>query len=150
MNTKGFYKKTNDEILYASEYVQAPSYFISLLTMDNLILPIDGWYYFDSEELANEYFNSSEYIDSIQIPTQVRNSQLRQWLIDKNLDELVEAKLSNSNNWPDVISWKKAKARYEYETMVNRNDPLVISLGHDLGLTDKQMDDAFVEIFEIP
>ncbi len=81
---------------------------------------------------------------------QVRNAQLRQWLIDKNLDELVEAKLSSSDGWPDVKSWKKAKSRYEYEPNVNRDDPLVDSLAHDLGMTEEELDAAFEEIAQIP
>ena len=79
----------------------------------------------------------------------VRAAQLRQWLIDNNLDELVEAKLSSADNWPDIKTWKKAKARYEYEPLVNRNDPLVEALGLDLGMTDTQMDDAFVQMSQI-
>lgn len=79
----------------------------------------------------------------------VRAAQLRQWLIDHNLDELVEAKLSSADNWPDIKTWKKAKSRYEYEPLVNRNDPLVEAVGLDLGLTDLQMDDAFVQMSQI-
>ena len=150
MNTSGFYKKTTYGILYAADFVQSPTYFISIAALENLILPIDEWYYFESEEFANAFFESNEYIRSISVPKQVRNSQLRQWLIDKNLDELVDAKISNSNNWPDILSWKKAKSRYEYEPNVNRDDPLVESLGKDLGMTDEQMDAAFIEMGQIP
>jgi hypothetical protein len=85
----------------------------------------------------------------VEVPESVRAAQLRQWLIDQNLDELVEAKLSSSDNWPDIKTWKKAKARYEYEPLVNRNDPLVEALGLDLGMTDTQMDDAFVQMSQI-
>jgi hypothetical protein len=82
--------------------------------------------------------------------TQVRNAQLRQWLIDRDLDELVEAKLSSALGWSDVKTWKKAKSRYEYEPNVNRHDPLVDSLGHDLGMDEAALDAAFEEIALIP
>jgi len=80
----------------------------------------------------------------------VRNAQLRQWLIDQNLDEVVEGKLASADNWPDIKTWKKVKARYEYEPNVNRTDALVIALGQDLGFTDEQLDAAFNEISLIP
>jgi hypothetical protein len=82
--------------------------------------------------------------------TSVRNAQLRQWLIDQNLDELVEGKLASSDTWPDIKTWKKAKARYEYEPNVNRTDALVIAMGQDLGFTDEQLDAAFNEMSLIP
>jgi len=80
----------------------------------------------------------------------VRNAQLRQWLIDQNLDEVVEGKLASADTWPDIKTWKKAKVRYEYEPNVNRTDALVIALGQDLGFTDEQLDAAFNEISLIP
>jgi len=86
----------------------------------------------------------------LQQVTSVRNAQLRQWLIDQNLDEVVEGKLASADTWPDIKTWKKAKARYEYEPNVNRTDALVIALGQDLGFTDEQLDAAFAEISLIP
>jgi len=80
----------------------------------------------------------------------VRNCQLRQWLIDQNLDEVVEGKLASADTWSDIKTWKKAKARYEYEPNVNRTDALVIALGQDLGFTDEQLDAAFAEMSLIP
>jgi hypothetical protein len=82
--------------------------------------------------------------------THVRNAQLRQWLIERGLDDAVEAKLADSSKWPSIKDWKIAKSRFEYEPMVNRNDPLVEALGHDLGMDDAAMDAAFVEISLIP
>lgn len=80
------------------------------------------------------------------VPRSVRTAQLIQWLIDRDLLTTVEAKLNNPTDWPDEKTRLKAKVRFEREPNTNRDDPLVDSLGHQLGMDDAAIDAAFVQI----
>jgi len=110
--------------------------------------PPDGYTLIPDDQLSEGWLREPSPL-APQV-TSVRNAQLRQWLIDQNLDEVVEGKLASADTWPDIKTWKKAKARYEYEPNVNRTDALVIALGQDLGFTDEQLDAAFAEMSLIP
>lgn len=52
-----FYKKENDELLFG-DFITLPDYTIlSMETKDSIEeWPVMGWYYFDSEENAKEFF----------------------------------------------------------------------------------------------
>jgi hypothetical protein len=89
------------------------------------------------------------------VPAFVRTAQLRQWLVARNAAEnltlldAVEAKLTNPAEWPSSLEMRKAQIRWEFEPNVNRADPLVIALGHNLGMDDAALDAAFTEISQI-
>jgi len=55
-NNSGFYKLDGD-LLYAPNFVVNSNY--SLLSNENDLhtYPIDGWYWFDSEDDAKSFFN---------------------------------------------------------------------------------------------
>jgi len=55
-----FYKLI-DNTLHYGPTVQYPSgEYLSIDTMDQYTLPFDGWYYFETIEEANTYFNITE------------------------------------------------------------------------------------------
>lgn len=56
--TEGFYKKQNEELLYAPNIVEGSGYVLLAQEKDSYEYPIDGWSWFESEEAANEYFDS--------------------------------------------------------------------------------------------
>ena len=53
--TPGFYK-LDGELLYAPNFVEASSFFLLKEEKDIYTYPQDGWYWFDSEEDANLFF----------------------------------------------------------------------------------------------
>jgi hypothetical protein len=57
MNTSGFYKYQDDQLLYAPNYVEGQGYVLISEYKDQHEYPIDGWYWFESEEEANQFFN---------------------------------------------------------------------------------------------
>lgn len=61
-NTSGFYKNDNGFISYGQNYVLGGSYNLYKEEKDNYTYPINGWYWFDSEEKAYEYFNIKKYV----------------------------------------------------------------------------------------
>lgn len=56
-NTAGFYKNDNGFLSYGQNYVLAGSFSLHKEHKDEYIYPYNGWYWFDSEELAREFFN---------------------------------------------------------------------------------------------
>ena len=54
--TEGFYKKQNEELLYGPNIVEGSGYVLLAQDKDSYQYPIDGWYWFNSEEEARVFF----------------------------------------------------------------------------------------------
>jgi hypothetical protein len=52
MHTSGFYKKDNDSLLYAPNWVQSKDYTLIRSDKDKYSYPIDGWSWFDDAATA--------------------------------------------------------------------------------------------------
>lgn len=52
-----FYKNDNGELLYAPNYVLNKDYELYIEYKDEYNYPTWWWYWFNSEELAREFFN---------------------------------------------------------------------------------------------
>lgn len=57
METQGFYKKENDNLIYSQNLVLNSEYQLFKELKDEYNYPIDGWYWFDSEDDAYVFFN---------------------------------------------------------------------------------------------
>lgn len=55
----GFFKKNEDEIVMAENFVYSPIVTLKIEEKDNYTYPQDGWYYFDTKEEAEEFFNNN-------------------------------------------------------------------------------------------
>ena len=53
-STSGFYKVEGGHLLYGPNFVLNMSYELRSETHDQHTYPVDGWYWFDSEDAANE------------------------------------------------------------------------------------------------
>ena len=56
-NTSGFYKNDNGTLLHGPNYVLNASYELRRENLSTLMLPVDGWHWFDSEAEARTAFN---------------------------------------------------------------------------------------------
>lgn len=56
-DTSGFYKLENEQLLYAYNGIIGCDFSIHRPERNTYEYPIDGWYWFDSEALAKEFFN---------------------------------------------------------------------------------------------
>lgn len=57
-DTSGFYKKENENtILFAPNFVESSDCSLYRESKDDYSYPIDGWYWFDSREQAESFFN---------------------------------------------------------------------------------------------
>lgn len=57
MNKPGFYKVVDSLVLYAPNYVQNQQYTLWANSHTSYTYPVDGWYWFDTETTAREFFN---------------------------------------------------------------------------------------------
>lgn len=57
MNKPGFYKNDSNILLYSPTTVESSGYYLSFHTKENYEYPVDGWYWFDDEIIAREFFN---------------------------------------------------------------------------------------------
>ena len=55
-DTRGFYKLDSGILLFAPNYVLNADYELNAKTKDENKYPVNGWYWFDSEALAREFF----------------------------------------------------------------------------------------------
>jgi|688.fasta_scaffold1756593_2 hypothetical protein len=61
--TEGFYKKDNEELLYAPNIVEGNGFVLVAQDKDQYDYPVDGWYWFDSEEEALQEVVSEQIIE---------------------------------------------------------------------------------------
>jgi len=59
-NTNGFYKLENGELLYGPNFVCGPDFDLNIEFKDTYAYPIDGWYWFNTIEEANIFFNITQ------------------------------------------------------------------------------------------
>lgn len=57
IDTSGFYKNDNENLLYGPNYVIHKDFDLVKETKNQYEYPVDGWYWFDSEKKAKIYFN---------------------------------------------------------------------------------------------
>jgi hypothetical protein len=55
--TAGFYKKQDDELLYAPNIIEGDGYVLVAQDKDQYEYPIDGWSWFETEEEAKSLLN---------------------------------------------------------------------------------------------
>jgi len=55
-NTAGFYKNNQGELLYAPNFVEAPTFTLLKEEHQAYAYPVDGWYWFTSGEEAYSFF----------------------------------------------------------------------------------------------
>lgn len=54
-----FYKYDN-EYLHSGPFIQMPDGFLHVDYLDTYTLPVNGWYYFETEEEAKTFFNIND------------------------------------------------------------------------------------------
>lgn len=86
---------------------------------------------------------SQEAIDNFRASAQVSAFQARAALNAAGLREKVESTMS------DPATDQTVKDAWEYATTFKRNSPTVLTLATELGLTDEQLDNLFVQAKDI-
>ena len=65
METQGFYKKDNDILLCGPNYIINENYNLYKEQKDSYSYPIGGWYWFDDEDSAYEFFGLEKPVEEI-------------------------------------------------------------------------------------
>jgi hypothetical protein len=79
----------------------------------------------------------------INVPESISPRQIRLWFINNNIP--LSSVESAINSIPDSILREKTMVEWEYSPYVERNHPMIESLGSVLDLSPQQIDTAFIE-----
>jgi len=112
--------------------------------IDNDNPKIDQWILLPPRPSENHYWNNGEWIlVTPTVPESVSARQIRLWLINNGIQL---AQVENAiNNIEDPITREIIKVEWEYAPYVERNHPMLVPLAQALGLTENQVDTAFIE-----
>lgn len=136
MNEQGFYKSTGVEILYAPNYIQSPNYYITVNDKDSQSFPIDGWYYFDTKQEAESFFQLLPPVPS-EIPLWAFRIVLRKM----GMWTLIEQAIAQATPEEALI----VQEYLDYGNFIERNSPMLEKFAHGLGLGDDVIDGIFRE-----
>jgi hypothetical protein len=81
------------------------------------------------------------------VPTSVSARQIRLWLVRHGIS-LVQVETA-INAIPDQMQRDLVRVEWEYAPYVERTHPMLIPLAAALGLTEQQVDQAFIEASNI-
>jgi hypothetical protein len=97
------------------------------------------------EKPANDYYwNNGVWTQYQQsVPESVSARQIRLWLINNGI-QLIQVEQA-INNIEDPITRETIKVEWEYAPYVERNHPMLVPLAQALGLTENQVDQAFIQ-----
>ena len=104
----------------------------------------DKWIVLPERPSNDHYWNNGEWIlSSPSVPESVSARQIRLWLINNGIQlSQVEDAI---NNIEDPITRETIKVEWEYAPYVERNHPMLVPLAQALGLTENQVDTAFIQ-----
>lgn len=126
-----FYKIENDQIV-KSDNISGVGYVLNEESYLEYTYPLDGWYYFNNlQDAINVLFEDKLTSSSI-----ITMRQARLILLQMNL-------LDTINNFILTQS-EDVKVRWEYSSILDRNDPLLINMLSMLNFTSQQIDDLFI------
>lgn len=123
----GFYKLVDNELSYAPNFVDAPTYTLNAVDKDTYTFPIDGWVWANDSHDAESAM--ARYNRSIS-PLQARLA-----LIQVGLMPQVQTMIDGA----DILT----KTAWEFATEFKRSSPLLLSLAVGLGLSTTQLDELF-------
>lgn len=121
-------------------------------TPPNVVLSHDGTTY-AIEHWPTDNPPTIAEIEAVEIPPTISESvtpaQMRLWLLANygatiltQIDGMIAA-------IPDATAREAARVRWDYGLIVLRSDPLIVQFGLALGLSESQIDQAFIEASEI-
>jgi len=104
----------------------------------------DQWILLPPRPSENHYWNNGEWIlINPPVPESVSARQIRLWLINNGF-QLIQVE-NAINSIKDPIIRETVKVEWEYAPYVERNHPMLVPLAQALGLTENQIDAAFIQ-----
>jgi hypothetical protein len=93
---------------------------------------------------ARQWVDAQTATESATVPQSITLLQLRLWLIENGMLSTVENIIATRANWPSEKAHDEAKTRWQFRTDVLRSSDMVNTLGDALGLSQEQIDAAFI------
>lgn len=106
--------------------------------------PPDGYIIVPDDQLPEEW---EKYKQKPSVPSTVTATQIRLWLVTHNIN--LQQIDNIINNIPDPILKATVSVQWEYAPYVERNHPMIETLGAFLGLSKEDIDNAFIEASQI-
>jgi hypothetical protein len=105
---------------------------------------IDGMHTWEVRDEAGELIGTNQSVDlEPAVPESVSARQIRLWLIRHGVSlSQVDAAIASI---PDQLQRDSVQVEWEYAPYVERTHPMLIPLATALGLTEAQVDQAFIE-----
>lgn len=124
-----FYKLDNKQLLIAPNFVKAPNYELDTELKDTYTYPVNGWYWFDTDE------------DAINGLKDTSVQEVSMWAAKTVLEQAGYLETINAALANDVV----AKNKWEYAAVVKRDDALITGMQQVLGLSDSEVDELFAK-----
>lgn len=104
----------------------------------------DQWILAPEKPGDNYYWNNGQWVEyQTPIPDNVSARQVRIWLIQHGISlSLVDSAIETIQ---DPVLKEITKVEWEYAPYIERNHPMLAPLSQALGLTQEQLDQAFIE-----
>ena len=104
----------------------------------------DKWVVLPEKPSNDHYWNNGVWTQyEVSVPESVSARQIRLWLINNGIQlSQVEDAI---NNIEDPITRETVKVEWEYAPYVERNHPMLVPLAQALGLTEQQINIAFIQ-----
>jgi len=104
----------------------------------------DQWIVLPERPSVEHYWQNGEWVVPAPIiPESISARQIRLWLINNGF-QLTQVE-NAINNIEDPITRETIKVEWEYAPYVERNHPMLTPLAQALGLTENQVDQAFIQ-----
>lgn len=104
----------------------------------------DKWILLPEKPGNDYYWSNGQWIQQPQtVPESISARQIRLWLINNGIQL---SQVENAiNNIQDPLIRETTKVEWEYAPYVERNHPMLGPLAQALGLTEQQIDVAFIQ-----
>ena len=133
-NKMPFFKRLDDELLTAPNFVYGPGFELKAESKDEYIYPVDGWVWADSLDAAMNHPQLRQQVTSITI------RQARLALLQAGLLGAVEAAIAAL---PEPMQ-SAARIEWEYANEVQRHNGFVANIAPLLGLDEPALDALFL------
>jgi hypothetical protein len=112
--------------------------------IDNNNPKIDQWILLPPRPSENHYWNNGKWVlINPTVPESVSARQVRIWLLQHGI--LLQQVDTAINSIQDPILRDITKVEWEYAPYIERSHPMLVPLAQALGLTQDQLDTAFIE-----
>jgi hypothetical protein len=112
--------------------------------IDNNNPKIDQWILLPQRPSENHYWNNGVWILATPtVPESISARQVRIWLLQHGI--LLQQVDTAINSIQDPILRDITKVEWEYAPYIERSHPMLVPLAQALGLTQDQLDTAFIE-----